>query len=666
MTKFRSALLIFGLMGVLLAGSTLALYNDEVASLDNMFTSGGLDLQAGWDESRDGQDVETQQLTDDPGPIFEVTDLQPGESGEATVGLHVYENPAWLGMRMEQTANLENGRTGEGERPEDNTENEGELGRYLNLAIWYDDGDNERENGEQLIFNGTAHELGDTDLASGVFLDGTPGTTEQEPVPNSTTQYLGISYHLDEDADAICDSQTDVKLFDIAFYIEQARHNDNPDFDSEMLFSDAEISNDNRFEAGEWICNDSTSQEENETIGVPCPPLEAPADGSQYTTERVQGSNQYDVTYDVEWGSENTWWGSEHAIKFEDATSNGEEDLLGEKATVETDTFQVTVENRSNATISVTMNAGQKEDTVSLAEEGDTAELSDGIFTVVLDSVDANADGTFTYTFTLTSDDAGTGSSPALSNIVFEFCPEDAPETDVPVLELGGEDDAEDDATDSTDSDDSMSSTEKTNDTKNDSASSGHNETGSSNRTAKKLSETNTTDIPVDEDNATVNRTFNVTDGNVKPDMNVSEANVTNVTDDNITESNSSLAGAGNETEDDMNITEYLNSTNASLEGSNTTNQTFAIMTDGDGDDTVPNMTNDGSGNTTTGANSTAIDGFNHSMTDDSADTTGDGTPTPDDTSAGDDPPSGDEDEGTDGETDGEEDEERSGEDRGR
>lgn len=110
----RKALLGIGGIGVggaLGGAGTMAYFSDEESSSGNTITAGELDLELDWEMTYNGADVveDTQELTDNPGPIFELGDVKPGDSGEATISIHNYDNPAWVHMGGAITENAENG-----------------------------------------------------------------------------------------------------------------------------------------------------------------------------------------------------------------------------------------------------------------------------------------------------------------------------------------------------------------------------------------------------------------------------------------------------------------------------------------------------------------------------------------------------------------------------
>ena len=223
--KILVSILVIGVVAAVAGGSTFALFNDTETSSGNTFTAGELDLKIDWNESYNGEHVEEQNLTDNPGPIFDISDIKPGDEGEATVSLHVYDNPAYVDMNLTQTANFENGCS----EPESEVDNscadpgagEGELGENLYFTVWNDDGDNIHQDDEEVYFNGSAEEL---DAMGPVDLDGNSETEGIQPFENSTTEYVGIKWNVPRSVGN--EIQTDSKEFNFTFHAEQARHNE--------------------------------------------------------------------------------------------------------------------------------------------------------------------------------------------------------------------------------------------------------------------------------------------------------------------------------------------------------------------------------------------------------------------------------------------------------
>jgi len=73
-------------------------------------------------------------------PMFTLSDVKPGDSGEVTVSIHICDNPGYLRMVGELTGNDENEQT----EPEVDAEGEdidgiGELADAIEVCVWYDE-----------------------------------------------------------------------------------------------------------------------------------------------------------------------------------------------------------------------------------------------------------------------------------------------------------------------------------------------------------------------------------------------------------------------------------------------------------------------------------------------------------------------------------------------
>jgi predicted ribosomally synthesized peptide with SipW-like signal peptide len=221
------SLIVIGVVGASVGVSSLALFNDQETSANNEFTTGTLDLKVDWRESYNGEEIERQKLTNDPGSIFNFEDIKPGDHGNASISLHLDDNPGWIWMKLDQTSS--GGTCVEPERKvEGDCGTTGELDEELEFVIWADDGDGVREDNENIIFQGTGEELEEQSISEeGVLLDGNPSTDDTEPFPGEETGYVGVKWKLPRDTGNIV--QADSITYDIGFYTEQRRHNDNPD-----------------------------------------------------------------------------------------------------------------------------------------------------------------------------------------------------------------------------------------------------------------------------------------------------------------------------------------------------------------------------------------------------------------------------------------------------
>ena len=84
-------------------------------------------------------------------PLISLDDVKPGDSGEVTLSMHFFDNPAYLQLTGQKIDESENG-INEAESAVDSTPDEGELADAVDVLIWNDDGDNvyEPRNGQDV------------------------------------------------------------------------------------------------------------------------------------------------------------------------------------------------------------------------------------------------------------------------------------------------------------------------------------------------------------------------------------------------------------------------------------------------------------------------------------------------------------------------------------
>ncbi|MFC5134978.1 MULTISPECIES: choice-of-anchor W domain-containing protein [Haloferacaceae] len=258
-----------GMIGVASAGAglgTTAYFSDEESFTDNTLTAGSLDLFVHVDYSEDqgsfggyqtpagtyiqggviGQTVDEDgiELTEGEELQIEVEDLKPGDSGEGEFCFSIVDNPAYLWMCGELTANDENTVTEPEADADGETDSEtdteidgnGELADAMQVTVSYCAPDG--ETGDTIV-SGSLAEVMDA-LSNGVPLSG-DGDADA-PIANRP-HFDGVDAPFDDDVPQIADQcvcftwevpgeevgneiQTDSVTFDFEFYAEQARHND--------------------------------------------------------------------------------------------------------------------------------------------------------------------------------------------------------------------------------------------------------------------------------------------------------------------------------------------------------------------------------------------------------------------------------------------------------
>lgn len=264
-------------VAALVIGATGAFFNDTETSEANIFTAGAIDLKVDseahyngmvcqltdegyiwvfpggrdanlfkdnapylWGEPCDGTWDET-----DLGPrnqFFDFGDLKPGDHGENTLSLHVYDNDAYMCAIIDNMQDDDNGLT-EPESDVDSTDGdgEGELSQEIHFFAWSDMsdetevGNNIWEDGEPILFSNIEGPA--SDVIDGVVYP--MFTPETQALEGDTTHYIGLYWCygdiiVDEEANTLeCSgvggtnlTQTDSLSADISFYVEQARNNE--------------------------------------------------------------------------------------------------------------------------------------------------------------------------------------------------------------------------------------------------------------------------------------------------------------------------------------------------------------------------------------------------------------------------------------------------------
>lgn len=284
------AILVFA--GSVVAGGTGAFFSDEERSDGNLFTAGSIDLKVDSEAHYNGmicEDVDqseeievyewhadgvifaddddvpvnnypqpgdscdgTWELTDiGPGyTFFSYEDLKPGDHGENTISLHVFENDAWACAVIDNMVDYENGCTEPEGEPEGTDATcsgdigtpmsgagDGELSSELHFFAWADDGNNEwaGPNDEPILFGNVEGPASDI-LGGTAYELFAPGLNNDAVLSADDVEYIGLYWCYGEISTVgnvlSCDgssvdntTQTDGLTADIMFYVEQARNN---------------------------------------------------------------------------------------------------------------------------------------------------------------------------------------------------------------------------------------------------------------------------------------------------------------------------------------------------------------------------------------------------------------------------------------------------------
>ncbi|MBO8180077.1 MAG: hypothetical protein H0Z19_06300 [Archaeoglobus sp.] len=140
------SLLVVGLIGIGLGAGTIAYFSDtEMAP--GTFTAGSLDLKVDlnstywkWDGNVYYHNFSEKDLGESD-YFWQLDDVKPGDSGEMTVSLHLYDNPGYLWFMVDVKEDDDNGITEPESEAGDSTDGvgEGELDDYIYVMIWRDD-----------------------------------------------------------------------------------------------------------------------------------------------------------------------------------------------------------------------------------------------------------------------------------------------------------------------------------------------------------------------------------------------------------------------------------------------------------------------------------------------------------------------------------------------
>jgi predicted ribosomally synthesized peptide with SipW-like signal peptide len=197
------------------------------------------------------------------GPILDLDDVKPGDSGTVSVSLHLFDNPGYVWMngglveaRENDVTEPEAGDDDEaGPRDEVSTglDNDVELLDEIRVTLWYDeDGDATVGDDEPVLLGGNAAPTANPTLrqvlellstGTGIPLDGEGavdvGAAGRACFANSTTYYVGFRWELP--VDHANEVQSDGVTFDLGFYAEQCRHNDGSGLGGALRVLDAGV-----------------------------------------------------------------------------------------------------------------------------------------------------------------------------------------------------------------------------------------------------------------------------------------------------------------------------------------------------------------------------------------------------------------------------------------
>lgn len=293
----------------LVIGGAFAFFSDTETSTGNTLVAGALDLKVDSESHYNGSVCTNTGTAQDPLYIwqggneypvglpcegtwtetdlgathkfFNLTDVKPGDEGENTISLHVYNNDAWGRFVISGVQDIDNTCTEPEEESandtcvqadgDNNTPGSGELAESITFSAWIDDGsipgfqgpedvgegDNVQQGNEQtIIAPGTVDEPGEThniwealaayraglgSACNATDSDGN-GQTDNDGTPSednylacqgiavdgrmvgSTTYYFGLDWNILDSVGN--EAQTDSLVADLAF--EAVQHRNNP------------------------------------------------------------------------------------------------------------------------------------------------------------------------------------------------------------------------------------------------------------------------------------------------------------------------------------------------------------------------------------------------------------------------------------------------------
>ncbi|WP_460538648.1 vWA domain-containing protein [Haloplanus salinarum] len=202
-----------------------------------------------------------------PLPLLNLEDVKPGDYGEVTFSFHLCDNPGFVWLTGDLEEARENGTTeSEADDPDEDgptdevvtetsaiPDSDVELLEEIRVAVWYDDNcDNIQQRGtspEGLVTGGSlADFLTDAASGDGIPLTGDIAASEgggmgRNCFSGGSKHCIGFSWWLP--VDHANEIQSDSVSFDLGFYTEQCRHNDQTvDTECEPCSFDTTVSTD--------------------------------------------------------------------------------------------------------------------------------------------------------------------------------------------------------------------------------------------------------------------------------------------------------------------------------------------------------------------------------------------------------------------------------------
>lgn len=239
MKKIFTSILTVGLVATVAVVASQAFFSDTETSTGNTFTAGAIDLLVDYSSSYNGDQLDGWTLKDltESDTFFDFADLKPGDYGEGTISLHVYDNNAYACATINPTLNDDMSST-EPELEADDTKNtdsifDGELAQNMKFKVWADICNNDGATPGDNTYQPECDRLltkGDGPITPITWPLASPDTLNvftNEPggaLVGSEDYFLGVEWSIADSVGNII--QTDKYMADISFYAEQSRNNE--------------------------------------------------------------------------------------------------------------------------------------------------------------------------------------------------------------------------------------------------------------------------------------------------------------------------------------------------------------------------------------------------------------------------------------------------------
>lgn len=214
--KVLGSLGAIGIGGAAAGAGTSAYFNDEESMNSNTVQAGTLDLELSYNYTANMDIAGTKEGSGGAGTGFNLSDVKPGDTGSVGVTVTPVSNPAWIWLDGELVTNSDGTNTGP-ENEVDDTEG-GDLAQNIDATLSYDGGPE--------IASGPTLEDVLAQINGGRLLDADTGNNSDDYFAADHDQTLVLDWSIDTGVGNII--QGDKVKFDLTFYAEQARHNDDP------------------------------------------------------------------------------------------------------------------------------------------------------------------------------------------------------------------------------------------------------------------------------------------------------------------------------------------------------------------------------------------------------------------------------------------------------